>query len=44
MSERIDYAQVAPRGVKALGGVHLYVSQSGLVAGAADQRVLCGCR
>jgi AhpD family alkylhydroperoxidase len=30
MSERIDYAQVAPRGVKALGGVHLYVSQSGL--------------
>jgi AhpD family alkylhydroperoxidase len=30
MTERIDYAQVAPRGVKALGGVHLYVSQSGL--------------
>ena len=30
MSERIDYASVAPRGVKALGGVHLYVSQSGL--------------
>src|ERR1700761_7608392 len=30
MAERIDYAQVAPRGVKALGGVHLYVSQSGL--------------
>lgn len=30
MSERIDYQAVAPRGVKALGGVHLYVSQSGL--------------
>ena len=30
MSERIDYAAVAPRGVKTLGGVHLYVSQSGL--------------
>ena len=32
MSERIDYSQVAPRGVKALGGVHLYVAQSGLPA------------
>jgi AhpD family alkylhydroperoxidase len=32
MSERIDYSQVAPRGVKALGGVHLYVTQSGLPA------------
>jgi AhpD family alkylhydroperoxidase len=30
MSERLDYAQAAPRGVKALGGVHAYVSQSGL--------------
>jgi AhpD family alkylhydroperoxidase len=30
MSERIDYRQVAPRGVKALGGVALYVTQSGL--------------
>jgi AhpD family alkylhydroperoxidase len=30
MSERIDYAAVAPRGVKALAAVHLYVSQSGL--------------
>jgi AhpD family alkylhydroperoxidase len=30
MSERLDYAQAAPRGVKALGGVHLYVAQSGL--------------
>jgi AhpD family alkylhydroperoxidase len=32
MSERIDYSQVAPYGVKALGGVHLYVAQSGLPA------------
>jgi AhpD family alkylhydroperoxidase len=30
MSERMDYSQVAPRGVKALGGVHAYVAQSGL--------------
>jgi AhpD family alkylhydroperoxidase len=30
MSERIDYTRVAPRGVKALGGVDLYVTQSGL--------------
>jgi AhpD family alkylhydroperoxidase len=30
MSERIDYAQAAPRGVKMLGGVHAYVAQSGL--------------
>ncbi len=28
MSERLDYAQVAPRGVKALGGLHLYVAQA----------------
>ncbi|WP_077090103.1 carboxymuconolactone decarboxylase family protein [Mycobacterium rhizamassiliense] len=33
MSERLDYAAVSPRGVKALGGVHLYVSQSGLLPG-----------
>ncbi|CQD10631.1 alkylhydroperoxidase [Mycobacterium lentiflavum] len=30
MGERIDYEAVAPRGVKLLGGVYLYVSQSGL--------------
>ncbi len=30
MTERIDYNAVAPRGVKALYGVHSYVSQSGL--------------
>lgn len=32
MSERIDYNQIAPRGVKALAGVSAYVSQSGLSA------------
>jgi AhpD family alkylhydroperoxidase len=30
MSERIDYKEIAPRGIKALGGVHVYVSQAGL--------------
>ncbi|WP_232078947.1 carboxymuconolactone decarboxylase family protein [Mycobacterium florentinum] len=30
MGARIDYEAAAPRGVKLLGGVHLYVSQSGL--------------
>jgi AhpD family alkylhydroperoxidase len=30
MSERLDYAQIAPAGVKALGGVHRYVTESGL--------------
>lgn len=30
MSERMNYAEVAPRGVKALGGVHAYIAQSGL--------------
>lgn len=30
VSERADYNKVAPRGVKSLGGVHLYVSQSDL--------------
>lgn len=32
MSQRIDYTQVAPAGVKALGGVYGYVMQSGLPA------------
>lgn len=32
MSKRIDYNQVAPAGVKALGGVYGYVMQSGLPA------------
>ena len=32
MTKRIDYNQVAPNGVKALGGVYGYVMQSGLPA------------
>ena len=32
MTKRIDYNQVAPNGVKALGGVYGYVVQSGLPA------------
>jgi AhpD family alkylhydroperoxidase len=30
MSKRLDYDQVAPKGMKALGGVYGYVMQSGL--------------
>ena len=30
MSKRLDYNQIAPLGAKALGGVHAYVTQSGL--------------
>lgn len=30
MSKRLDYTQIAPAGVKALGGVYGYVTQSGL--------------
>src|SRR5437868_15452826 len=30
MSKRLDYNQIAPAGVKALGGVYGYVMQSGL--------------
>lgn len=30
MSMRLDYTQIAPAGVKALGGVYSYVTQSGL--------------
>jgi len=32
MGKRLDYNQVAPNGVKALGGVYGYVLQSGLPA------------
>ena len=32
MSQRLDYGQIAPSGVKALGGVYGYVMQSGLPA------------
>jgi len=30
MTERLDYAAAAPAGMKALGGVHVYVAGSGL--------------
>ena len=32
MTKRLDYNQIAPNGVKALGGVYGYVMQSGLPA------------
>jgi AhpD family alkylhydroperoxidase len=36
VSRRLDYNQIAPRGVKALGGVYGYVMQSGLPAALVD--------
>ena len=36
MSQRLDYNEIAPRGVKALGGVYAYVMQSGLPAELVD--------
>jgi AhpD family alkylhydroperoxidase len=36
MSQRLDYTQIAPAGVKALGGVYSYVMQSGLPAALVD--------
>jgi len=36
MTRRLDYNQVAPDGVKALGGVYGYVMQSGLPAELVD--------
>src|SRR6476620_787529 len=36
MTKRIDYNQVAPNGVKALGGVYGYVMESGLPAELID--------
>lgn len=36
MSPRIDYGQVAPAGMKALGGVYGYVMQSGLPSALVD--------
>ena len=32
MTQRLDYNEIAPRGARALGGVHAYVMQSGLPA------------
>jgi AhpD family alkylhydroperoxidase len=36
MSKRLDYNQIAPAGVKALGGVYGYITQSGLSAALVD--------
>jgi AhpD family alkylhydroperoxidase len=36
MTRRLDYNQVAPNGVKALGGVYGYIMQSGLPAELVD--------
>src|SRR5215218_7427012 len=36
MSQRLDYGQIAPSGVKALGGVYGYIMQSGLPPALID--------
>ena len=36
MAKRLDYNQVAPNGIRALGGVYGYVRQSGLSAVLVD--------
>jgi AhpD family alkylhydroperoxidase len=36
MSQRLDYTQIAPAGVKALGGVYGYVMQSSLPAALVE--------
>ena len=36
MSKRLDYTQIAPAGAKALGGVYVYVMQSGLLAALVE--------
>ena len=36
MTKRLDYTQIAPAGVKALGGVYGYIMQSGLSAVLVD--------
>src|ERR1700730_7674123 len=36
MSKRLDYTQIAPTGVKALGGVYGYVAQSSLLPALVD--------
>jgi AhpD family alkylhydroperoxidase len=36
MSQRLDYSQIAPAGVKALGGVYGYVMQSSLPAALVE--------
>jgi AhpD family alkylhydroperoxidase len=36
MTQRIDYTHAAPAGVRALGGVHVYVAHCGLPAALVD--------
>jgi len=36
VSQRLDYNQIAPAGVKALGGVYGYIMQCGLPAALVD--------
>jgi AhpD family alkylhydroperoxidase len=36
VSKRLDYNQIVPRGLKALGGVHGYITQSSLPATLVD--------
>ena len=36
MTKRLDYTQIAPAGIKALGGVYGYIMQSGLPAVLVD--------
>jgi hypothetical protein len=36
VSQRLDYTQIAPAGVKALGGVYGYIMQCGLPAVLVD--------
>ena len=36
MTKRLDYTQIAPAGIKALGGVYGYIMQSGLSAVLVD--------
>jgi AhpD family alkylhydroperoxidase len=36
MSQRLDYTQISPKGLKALGGVYGHVMQSGLPADLVD--------
>jgi AhpD family alkylhydroperoxidase len=36
VSKRLDYNQIAPGGLKALGGVHGYITQSSLPAMLVD--------
>jgi AhpD family alkylhydroperoxidase len=37
VSKRLDYNQIAPAGLKALGGVHGYITRSGLPTTLVDQ-------